>query len=54
VEEVLRTLLDGRTSFDYVTVQELAAPVKPTIPKLATPEVPDLQIYDALLAEGVR
>jgi hypothetical protein len=54
VEDVLRTLLDGRTSFDYATVRELAAPVKPTIPKLATPEVPDLQIYDALLAEGVR
>ena len=25
VEEVLRTLLDARTSFDYATVRELAA-----------------------------
>jgi hypothetical protein len=54
VEEALRTLLDGRSAFDYAMVRELAAPVKPTIPKLVTPEVPDLQIYDALLAEGVR
>jgi hypothetical protein len=35
-------------------VRELAAPVKPTIPQLVTPEVPDLQIYDALLAEAIR
>ncbi len=54
VEEALRTLLDGRASFDYATVRELAAPVKPTIPQLVIPEVPDLQIYDALLAEAIR
>jgi hypothetical protein len=54
VEEALRTLLDRRATFDYATVRELAAPVKPTIPQLATPEVPDLQIYDALLAEAIR
>jgi hypothetical protein len=54
VEEALRTLLDGRSAFDYAMVRELAAPVKPTIPKLVTPEVPDLQIYDALLAEAIR
>jgi len=54
VEEALRTLLDGQSAFDYARVRELAAPMKPTIPKLVTPEVPDLQIYDALLAEAIR
>ena len=54
VEAVLRRLLDAGGAFDYTTVRDLAAPVRPSIPELATPEVPDLQIYDALLAEAIR
>jgi len=49
VEQALRTLLDHRLPFDYVAVRDLAAPVKPTVPELATPAVPDLGAYDALL-----
>ncbi|MBW2294757.1 MAG: IS21 family transposase [Deltaproteobacteria bacterium] len=54
VEEALRTLLDRRVAFDYVSVRDLAAPVKPAVPTLATPEVPDLTAYDALLVGGIR
>jgi hypothetical protein len=54
VEKVLRELLDGRASFDYATIRERAAPAKPEVPQLATPGVPDLRVYDALLAEGTR
>ena len=54
VEAALRLLLDSGDRFDYAAVRDLAAPVKPTIPELATPEVPDLGIYDALLVEAVR
>lgn len=54
VESVLRLLLDSGDRFDYAAVRDLAAPVKPTIPELATPEVPDLGVYDALLVEAVR
>jgi hypothetical protein len=50
VEAALRLLLDSRDRFDYGAVRELAAPVKPTVPELTTPEVPDLRVYDALLA----
>ncbi len=38
-----------RDRFDYAAVRELAAPAKPTVPELATPEIPDLSVYDALL-----
>ncbi len=54
VEDALQTLLEGGAPFDYVTVRELAAPISPTIPELVTPEVPDLHVYDALLAEVAR
>ncbi len=54
VEAALRLLLDSGNRFDYAAVRDLAAPVKPTIPELATPEVPDLAVYDALLAEAAR
>jgi len=54
VEEALRTLLDRRVAFDYVSVRDLAAPIKPAVPVLTTPEVPDLATYDALLVGGVR
>jgi len=54
VEAALRLLLDGRQRFDYAAVRDLAAPVQPEVPELATPRVPDLGIYDALLGEAVR
>jgi hypothetical protein len=47
-------LLDARDRFDYAAVRELAAPVKPTVPELTTPEVPDLHVYDALLVGASR
>ena len=54
VEAALRLLLDSGDRFDYAAVRDLAAPIKPTIPELATPEVPDLGVYDALLVEAAR
>jgi hypothetical protein len=54
VEAALRQLLEAAEAFDYATVRDLAAPVRPSIPELTTPEVPDLQVYDALLAEAIR
>jgi len=54
VEQALRELLEGRAPFEYATIRERAAPAKPEVPELTTPEVPDLRVYDALLAEGAR
>ena len=54
VEQALRELLEGRAPFEYATIRERAAPAKPEVPELAMPEVPDLRVYDALLAEGAR
>ena len=47
-------LLGERLPFDYVMIRERAAPTKATVPQLSTPSVPDLRVFDALLAEGVR
>ena len=54
VEQALREILKERAPFDYATVRERSAPVRPEVPELVTPEVPDLRIYDALLAEGMQ
>jgi hypothetical protein len=54
VEAALRTLLERRMPFDYAAVRELADPVRPQVPALATPVVPDLGVYDAFLGEGLR
>jgi hypothetical protein len=54
VEAALRLLLDGGGRFDYAAVRDLAAPVKPAIPELATPQVPDLGVYDSLLVGALR
>jgi hypothetical protein len=54
VEAALHLLLDGRDRFDYAAIRDLAAPAKPTIPELATPAVPDLGVYDALLTGAAR
>ena len=52
VERALRELLDQRVPFDYARIRELAAPAKPEVPELVTPDVPDLRVYDALLVEA--
>jgi hypothetical protein len=54
VERSLRELLSERVPFDYATIRERAVPAKPPVPELATPAVPDLRVFDALLAEGIR
>jgi hypothetical protein len=54
VEQALRELLEQRVPFDYAMIRERAIPTQPEIPKLATPEVPDLRVFDALLAEGMQ
>ena len=54
VEQALHDLLDQRVPFDYATIRELAAPSPSAVPILVTPEVPDLRVYDALLAEATR
>ncbi len=53
VERALRVLLDCGERFDYATVREAAVPERPTVPVLATPPLPDLRVYDALLV-GAR
>jgi hypothetical protein len=54
VEEALRQALDRGAPFDYAAVRELADPVRPKIPELATPVEPDLSVYDAFLGEALR
>lgn len=54
VERALCELLAERVPFDYGTIRERAVPTKPEVPQLTTPEVPDLGVFDALLAEGMR
>ena len=54
VERSLRELLSEREPFDYATIRERAIPAKPPVPELTTPAVPDLRVFDALLAEGIR
>ena len=49
VERALSQLLLTGRSFDYATVQELAAPTPPQIPQLPSLSAPDLKVYDALL-----
>jgi hypothetical protein len=54
VERALTTLLDGGAPFDYIAVKQLAAPEPTTVPTLSVPSVPDLALYDGLLAGGAR
>lgn len=54
VERALRELLAERVPFDYAAIRERAVPAKPAVPQLSTPAVPDLRVFDALLAESVR
>jgi hypothetical protein len=53
VERALAALLALGRPFDYADVKALAAPSKPTIPDVAI-SIPDLGVYDALLARGGR
>jgi hypothetical protein len=53
VERAIKTLLAAAKPFDYAAVKTLAAPAQPTVPEIGVP-VPDLRIYDALLAGGAR
>ena len=52
VEQALSQLLAQGDPFDYAGVRDLAAPVMPQVPQLASLGVPDLKVYDALL-QGV-
>jgi len=54
VDQVLSFLLGSGESFDYPKVRDLAAPSTPQVPKLVSPGVPDLKVYDALLTGGLR
>lgn len=54
VEQALRELLAERVPFDYAAIRERAVPAKLAVPQLATPAVPDLRVFDALLLESVR
>lgn len=54
VERALQLLLERRQPFDYAAVKQLAAPEPSVVPLLSVPSVPDLAVYDALLAGGVR
>jgi len=52
VEAALVSLLSRDEPFDYVAVQAIASPRKPTVPTVSIPS-PDLAVYDALLVGGV-
>lgn len=53
VERAIEALLAADKPFDYAAVKALAAPAQPTVPEIDVP-VPDLRVYDALLAGGAR
>jgi hypothetical protein len=52
VEAALVSLLARDEPFDYVAVQAIASPRKPTVPTVSIPS-PDLAVYDALLVGRV-
>jgi len=54
VDRALSLLLKSGEVFDYLKVRDLAAPLTPQVPKLISLGAPDLRVYDALLAGGVR
>ena len=51
VDSALALLLEAGGPFDYGTVRELAKPTPLQAPALSLPGVPDLRVYDSLLAE---
>ena len=53
VERALAALLEAGEPFDYATVRERVAPIRPEIPMLPVPREPDFAVYDALLTTQV-
>ncbi|MCL2779868.1 MAG: IS21 family transposase [Polyangiaceae bacterium] len=53
VQVALALLLEQGRPFDYATVRELAAPERHAVPQVQI-AAPDLRVYDALVAAGVR
>ena len=51
VDSALALLLETGEPFDYGTVRELDSPAPPRAPALSLLGVPDLRVYDSLLAE---
>jgi hypothetical protein len=54
VERALSLLMEAGHPFGFLDVRDLAAPVTPQIPCLISLAAPDLKVYDALLAGGIR
>ncbi len=50
VDSALALLLEAGEPFDYGAVKELANPAPPRAPVLSLPGMPDLRVYDSLLA----
>ena len=50
VDSALALLLETGDPFDYGTVKELANPAPPRAPVLTLSGIPDLRVYDSLLA----
>ena len=50
VDSALALLLEAGEPFDYATVKELANPTPPRAPVLSLSGMPDLRVYDSLLA----
>ena len=50
VDSALALLLEAGEPFDYATVKELANPAPPRAPVLTLSGMPDLRVYDSLLA----
>ena len=50
VDSALALPLEAGDPFDYATVMELANPTPPRSPVLSLPSMPDLRVYDSLLA----
>ena len=50
MDSALSLLLEAGDSFDYATVKELANPAPPRAPVLTLTGMPDLRVYDSLLA----
>ena len=54
VDSALVRLLEAGEPFDYATVKELANPAPPRAPVLSLTGMPDLRVYDSLLAGVAR
>ena len=54
VDSALALLLETGEAFDYAAVKELASPAPPLAPQLSLNEMPDLRVYDGLLAGVAR